>query len=141
MDWEIGNYAFGAAAGHPFLRAVIENCVRAQKDVNWAHTMLNSVPRVFREELFVLCTTGPLLVSRTLAEFPDAAKHVKVLFPDNVCDTTHWNRFGTYGINLMQGGWRKRKGHVFKRLIRLWRFVVMRKMMKKSERIGRSRAL
>ena len=27
MDWEIGNYAFGAAAGHAFLEAVIENCV------------------------------------------------------------------------------------------------------------------
>jgi mannosyltransferase OCH1-like enzyme len=25
MDWELGNYAFGAAAGHPFLEAVIDN--------------------------------------------------------------------------------------------------------------------
>jgi mannosyltransferase OCH1-like enzyme len=25
MDWEIGNYAFGAAAGHPFLEAIINN--------------------------------------------------------------------------------------------------------------------
>src|SRR5262249_13194839 len=24
MDWEIGNYAFGAAEGHPFLQAVIQ---------------------------------------------------------------------------------------------------------------------
>src|SRR6267378_7758106 len=24
MDWEIGNYAFGAAAGHPFLQTIIE---------------------------------------------------------------------------------------------------------------------
>jgi len=29
MDWEVGNYAFGAAAGHPFLEAIINNCVRA----------------------------------------------------------------------------------------------------------------
>src|SRR5262245_8837961 len=28
MDWEIGNYGFGAAAGHPFLEAIIKNCVR-----------------------------------------------------------------------------------------------------------------
>lgn len=27
MDWELGNYAFRAVAGHPFLKAVIENCV------------------------------------------------------------------------------------------------------------------
>ena len=32
MDWEIGNYAFGAAAGHPFLAAIIENCVKAAKE-------------------------------------------------------------------------------------------------------------
>ena len=32
IDWEIGNYAFGAEAGHAFLEAVIENCVRAQRD-------------------------------------------------------------------------------------------------------------
>src|ERR1700730_8677008 len=31
MDWEIGNYAFGAAAGHPFLEAIVKNCVRAQQ--------------------------------------------------------------------------------------------------------------
>ena len=35
MDWEIGNYAFGAAAGHPFLLAIIGNCVRAQQDKKW----------------------------------------------------------------------------------------------------------
>ena len=32
MDWEIGNYAFGAAAGHPFIHAIIKNCVKAQRD-------------------------------------------------------------------------------------------------------------
>src|SRR5712672_3571230 len=32
MDWEVGNYAFGAAANHPFIGAIIENCVRAQRD-------------------------------------------------------------------------------------------------------------
>ena len=45
MDWEIGNYAFGAAAAHPFLRAIIENCIRAQKDPTWTTPMMarNSV--------------------------------------------------------------------------------------------------
>ena len=141
MDWEIGNYAFGAAAGHPFLRAVIENCIKAQRDVDWAEAMMRSVPRMLREDFFVLCTTGPLLVSRTLAEFPDAAKQVKVLFPDNVCDSTHWNRFGTFGIHLMQGGWRKRKGILRRLLYRVWQSLIMRKMLKKSQRIGHSRAL
>src|SRR5581483_9951088 len=35
MDWEIGNYAFGSTAGHPFLEKVIANCVRAQEDPDW----------------------------------------------------------------------------------------------------------
>src|SRR5262245_60269245 len=26
MDWDLGNYAFGSAPGHPFLRAIIDNC-------------------------------------------------------------------------------------------------------------------
>src|SRR5437660_2105051 len=28
MDWEIGNFGFGAVAQHPFLEAIIENCRR-----------------------------------------------------------------------------------------------------------------
>src|SRR3990170_6806846 len=78
MDWEVGNYAFGAAPGHPFLLAIIQNCLRAQKDPEWVSTMGRAVPRMFLDEYYVLYTTGPLLVSRTLAEFPDAAKHVSV---------------------------------------------------------------
>ena len=50
MDWQVGNYAFGAAAGHPFLKAIIENCVRAQQHPQWAATMLKSIPRMFRSE-------------------------------------------------------------------------------------------
>ena len=105
MDWEIGNYAFGAAPGHPFLLAIIENCLRAQKERDWAASMLRSVPRIFRDQYYVQCTTGPGLVSRTLAEFPDAEKHVTVLFPKDVCDAAHWNQFGQFGVHLMEGTW------------------------------------
>jgi len=42
MNWEVGNYAFGAAAGHPFLKAIINNCVRAQQHPQWAATMCSS---------------------------------------------------------------------------------------------------
>src|SRR5215831_15517824 len=44
MDWEIGNYAFGAAPGHPFLGAIIENCVRAQQDPAWVKPMMRGMP-------------------------------------------------------------------------------------------------
>ena len=79
-----------------------------------------SIPRAFREEFVVLYTTGPGLVSRTLAEYPDAMEEVKVLFPKNVCDTGYWDRFGEYGVHLRQGGWRKPKSFLRRRLIAAW---------------------
>jgi mannosyltransferase OCH1-like enzyme len=30
MHWDIGNYAFGAAPDHPFIRVIIDNCIKAQ---------------------------------------------------------------------------------------------------------------
>lgn len=141
MDWEIGNYAFGATAGHPFLYAIIQNCVKAQKELDWAEVMMRSVPRAIRKSDFVLYTTGPLLVSRTLAEFPDVATHVEVLFPEDVCDSHNWNCFGTFGVHLMSGGWRNRKGVLRMKLIRLWKSLVMRKMLKESKRLGGHRSL
>ena len=44
MDWEIGNYAFGATASHPFLDAIIKNCIRAQQHPEWAEAMMKSIP-------------------------------------------------------------------------------------------------
>src|SRR5690348_5488393 len=63
MDWDVGNYAFGAAAGHPFLKAVIENCVRAQKDPGWVKPMMQGIPRFLYPEFLILNTTGPTAVS------------------------------------------------------------------------------
>ncbi len=141
MDWELGNYAFGAAAGHPFLRAVIENCVRAQKDPDWVENMEKSIPRVFREEYHVFYTTGPLLVSRTLAEFPDAAKQVTVLFPEDVRDEKYWNRFGHFGVHMMGGSWRKPKGILRRRLKVFWQSFMWKKFSKVSLQSGKSRSL
>lgn len=141
MDWELGNYAFGAAAGHPFLRAIIENCLKAQKDIKWARVMLKSIPRIFHEDFYVLYTTGPLLVSRTLAEYPDAAKKIKVLFPENVYDFNYWNRFGEYGVHVMKGEWRKRNGIVRRRLYAVWMSWKQRELFKEGLRLGGSRSL
>lgn len=141
MDWEVGNYAFGAAAGHPFLLAIIENCVRAQREHDWVATMGRSVPRIFLDEYYVLYTTGPLLVSRTLAEFPEATNHVTVLFPEDVCDAKHWNQFGRFGIHLRQGGWRISKGFVKTRLQRYWELLRVKKMFAGSKKIGKERSL
>lgn len=141
MDWEIGNYAFGAAPGHPFLHAIIKNCVRAQKDPEWIQPMMRPIPRMFRDEYFVLNTTGPGLVSRTLAEYPDAAKEVKVLFPENVCDPVNHHRFGEFGVHLMQATWRKQMGTVRRRLLLAWWWWIGKRVLKESLKLGKTRSL
>jgi mannosyltransferase OCH1-like enzyme len=145
MDWGISNYAFGAAPRHPFVHAIIRNCVRAQKDSQWVHLMMRSIPRMFREEFYVLCTTGPGLVSRTLAEYPDAANQVKVLFPENVCDKNNWNLFGKYGAHLRQGKWRGTPLNNWQHLKRFiggkWFVRLQEKQMKASRERGPKRSL
>lgn len=141
MDWEIGNYAFGAAAGHPFLLAIIENCVRAQKDPKWVEPMLRPIPHLFRDDYLVLNSTGPGLVSRTLAEYPRSAEEVKVLFPEDVHDSKCWHRFGEFGVHLQDGAWRKRKGVLRRRLGWLWESWIRKKLLKESPRYGRNKSL
>ena len=141
MDWEIGNYAFGAKAEHPFLKAIIRNCVKAQKDPDWVQPMLRWVPRIFREGYYVLCTTGPGLISRTLAEYPAAAEEVKVLFPENVCDFAEWSRFGTFGVHLMKGTWRVRNGILWRRLYNIWLSRKEKRLFDESQRLGHRRSL
>lgn len=141
MDWEIGNYAFGAAAGHPFLDAIIKNCLRAQQHPDWVEAMLKSIPRMFRSDYVVLATTGPGLLSRTLAEYPNACDQVKVLFPENVCDPNGWFRFGAYGVHLQVGTWRKPKGLAHRFLNRHWESTTRKALMKESLKRGGKRSL
>jgi mannosyltransferase OCH1-like enzyme len=141
MDWEIGNYGFGAVAGHPFLDAIIKNCVRAQQHPEWAEAMMKSIPRMFRNEFFVFDTTGPGLVSRTLAEYPGARDQVNVLFPEDVCEPNSWHCFGSYGVHLQSGTWRAPKGFVRRRLNKLWESATRKALMKESMKRGGKRSL
>jgi inositol phosphorylceramide mannosyltransferase catalytic subunit len=141
MDWEVGNYAFGASAGHPFLEAIIKNCIRAQQHPEWREPMLKSIPRMFRSEYFVLATTGPGLVSRTLAEYPGARDQVKVLFPEDVCDQNSWFRFGNYGVHLQVGTWRKPERLLRRVLHRYWVSATRRALLKDSIKRGAKRSL
>ncbi|MGC2768590.1 MAG: glycosyltransferase [Candidatus Acidiferrum sp.] len=139
MDWEIGNYAFGATPGHPFLAAIIENCVRAQKDPNWVKPMMRGFPLLFADEFVVLNTSGPGLISRTLAEDPDLAQTVTVLFPDDVCDLRNWNRFGDLGVHLMDGSWRTEAGLPRRRLAQYWELWTLRRLLRESRKLGKTR--
>lgn len=117
MYIEIGNYAFGAAPGHPFIEAVIHNCVRASRDEAWRDEVFQGLPRILRRELFVIYTTGPGLVSRTLAEYGNRDAPVEVLYDGDICDKASWNQFGRFGVHLMQSSWRKGLGSWRRRIL------------------------
>jgi hypothetical protein len=136
MDWEIGNFAFGAAPGHPFLKAVIDNCVKAQGDPKWAKPMMRGSPGLMKSEYLILNTTGPGLLTRTLAENPGLAKMVTVLFPDDVCDARNWNRFGELGVHLMDGSWRIKSNFLHRRLALYWESWSMRRLLRESLKLG-----
>jgi hypothetical protein len=141
MDWEVGNYAFGATAGHPFLGAIIRNCLRAQQHPEWLEAMLGSIPRMFRRDYFVLAASGPGLVSRTLAEYRGACDEVKVLFPEDVCDPDDWFCFGNYGVHLQVGTWRKREGLLRRLLHRRWLSTTRKALFEESRKRGNKRSL
>lgn len=141
MDWEIGNYAFGAAPGHPFMAAVIENCLKAQNEPAWVRPMMQGIPRFIQSDFLVLNTTGPGLLSRTLAENPQLAGEVTVLFPDDVCDEQAWHHFGKFGVHAMEGSWRTRGGFLRRRLANLWEARVSRRGLAESRRLGKTRPL
>lgn len=140
-DWEVGNYAFGAGAGHPFLKVVIKNCVLAQRDPEWLKPMMRGIPHMFRTDHYVLNSTGPGLISRTLAENPELAQDVTVLFPENVCNPETWHHFGHYGVHLMDGSWRDRSGFVRRRLTNLWEARTRRRFMPESKARGPTRSV
>ncbi len=140
MDWQIGNYAFGAVPGHPFLAALIQNCLLAQQDPSWVAPMMKWIPKPFRAEFYVLNTTGPGLVSRTFAENPHLAQGVNILFPDDVCDRCSWHQFGSFGVHHMIGTWRKRPNFLRLRLMRLWEaWTFGRRMRATSRSRGKTR--
>ncbi|MCZ8131114.1 MAG: glycosyltransferase [Steroidobacteraceae bacterium] len=116
MDWEIGNYAFGAVPGHPFLLATIRNCARAQREPAWRDAVTRSLPRLLRDDLAVIYATGPGMASRTLAEYVQDDP-VTVLFPPDVRDRGTWGRFGDHGVHLGAGQWRAHGGAWRRRLV------------------------
>lgn len=139
MDWQIGNYAFGGSPGHPFLKAVIDNCVKAQRDPEWVKPMMKGVPPLSTTEFLILNTTGPGLLSRTLAENLGLAHDMTVLFPEDVCDPRLWPRFGDIGVHLMDGSWRVPSGFLMRRLATFWQAWIMKRLINESRNLGSTR--
>jgi mannosyltransferase OCH1-like enzyme len=139
MDWEIGNYAFGATANHPFIELIIKNCVRAQEDAEWRNRATKSLPRLLRDELSVIYSTGPGLVSRTFAEYKNTRDDVTILFPEDVCDRQNWNLFGDYGIHLGVGSWRREQTSVRRRLINSLGKLNEDRAIREGRKLGKGR--
>jgi hypothetical protein len=139
IDWELGNYAFGAEAGHPFIKAVIENCVRAQRDPGWGMELLRDIPAPFREQFYVTNTTGPGMVTRTFAENKELQSSVTILCPEDVCDESGWHQVGDYGVHLMNAAWRKRESFIRARLARYWENNLRKRYHAESQRLGPTR--
>ncbi len=140
QDWELANYGFGARPGDPFLGAVIENCVRGLNDPVWGAQAIASIPRWFRGQFVAPITTGPGLISRTFAENTGLHSGITVLFPDDVCDPRTWQRFGSFGVHLMQASWRKRDGFFRSRLARIWETRERDQLSAASRKLGPKRA-
>jgi hypothetical protein len=141
MDWQLANYAFGAEPGHPFLAAVIENCLRAKEDPAWVLPMLKGVPSWHQKEFYILNSTGPGLVSRTFAENPHLATAIDVLFPADVCDRETWHHFGSYGVHLSSGTWRKSTPSFVRRLTRVWDSWKLRRVLREARARGPKRRI
>ncbi len=139
MDWDVGNYGFGAAARNPFLQAVIENCVLAQRQPVWAQPMIRGARSLLTEYNYVLNTTGPGLVSRTFAERPDLAREVNILFPQDVLERATWHLFGDYGIHLLHSSWRGGGKSLWRRLGYRWDAFSYSRLMPESIRLGPTR--
>ena len=139
MDWQIGNYAFGAAAGDPFLAAIIENCLQAKSDPSWVAPMMKGIPRPFHKEFYVLNTTGPGMVSRTFAGNPEMAQSINILFPDDVRNPRTWHQFGDLGVHHMAGTWREPQNLMSLRLLRLWDAWTLRRILSHAKDRGKTR--
>ncbi len=140
MKWEIGNYGFGSAPGHPFLKAVIDNCVKAASNRQWAGAMMRGTPAFARDQYWILNTTGPGLLSRTLAERPDLTDDVTVLIPESIYDTSTWNCFGNFGVHLMLGSWRPQSTRMRRWLARSSEASRQDHVLKKKEQIEDTRS-
>jgi inositol phosphorylceramide mannosyltransferase catalytic subunit len=145
IDWEIANYAFGASPKHPFLKAILENCIRSQMDTRWLSLMLNPFPRLLRSDYYVLCSTGPGLVTRTIAERKDLVDCVTILFPNDVCDRNNWRHFSSFGIHLAKGNWRKDSQEsisykLYRFFVRRWFFMKRKRMFEASMQQGPRRS-
>ena len=104
---QVGNYAFGAEAGHPFLATLLEEMIR--------RTALFEVETCSEPD--VLRATGPDMVTtvyyRNKNQWPDVQVLKGASYlpgpqpPLHANAPKHWQRFGNFGSHLLAGSWKK----------------------------------
>ena len=104
---QVGNYAFGAAPKHWFLRELLEEMIRRTNEVDMQNLT----------DAAVLFTTGPDMVNAVARRFPnELAKEMVRLkgepSPRKPVAVVQWGKkewfqFGKYGNHLMSSAWRR----------------------------------
>lgn len=97
----LGNYAFYAPAGHPFLKAVLDNIVTQRVPDEAIRAAQKG--RVQKDSVRVFFTTGPILVTQTHADYHGKEAPVRLLTPEPF----EQNCFGRYARHLSMGSWKR----------------------------------
>ena len=100
----IGNYAFYAPKGHPFIKKIIDNIVTQRISEEIIHNAQVNHSDDARD-VYVYYRTGPLLVSQSFVDFKKenhGPNDVILTEPNPYID----NCFGPYGFHRFFGTWR-----------------------------------
>jgi inositol phosphorylceramide mannosyltransferase catalytic subunit len=90
----LGNYAFYAPRGHPFLRAIIKNIVNDRiKNIEYKNG--------FNYQRYVLYKTGPVMVTQTYIDYFQK-NEIDVIKPVPFRKSS----FGKYGTHHLMGSWK-----------------------------------
>jgi mannosyltransferase OCH1-like enzyme len=96
----IGNYAFFASKGEPFIKHIIDNIVNppiSEDEIKLAQNNHSDN----KEHVYVYYTTGPELVTRAYWSYENR-KSIKLLEPEPY----HNDCFGKYGRHCSYGSWK-----------------------------------
>lgn len=96
----VGNYAFYSPAKHPFLKQIIDNIVNqrlSEEDIALAQSTNGDSP----EQVFVYCTTGPILVTQTYID-TENRNSISLLRTYPFIP----NNFGIFGKHCCFGSWK-----------------------------------
>lgn len=93
----IGNYAFYAPKGHPFLKLIIENIVNDRiKNIEYENG--------FNHQRYVFYTTGPVMVTQSYIDFYNK-EQVSIIKPVPFVKAS----FGKFGKHYLMGSWKDNK--------------------------------